>query len=46
MLPGSLSGGKRRHEGSIDLETGLDAKKIHTGAELPVSNLTKSKRNR
>jgi hypothetical protein len=43
MLPGSLSGGKRRREGSIDLETGLDAKKTRTGVELPVSNLTKSK---
>lgn len=39
--PGSLT--KRPREGSLDLETGLDAKKSKTEAPDPASNLTKSK---
>jgi len=39
--PGSLT--KRPREGSLDLETGLEAKKSKTEAPAPASNLAKSK---
>ena len=39
--PGSLT--KRPREGSMDLETGLEAKKSKTEAPAPATNLAKSK---
>ena len=39
--PGSMS--KRPREGSLDLETGLDAKKSRVDPKAPATNLTKSK---
>ena len=34
---------KRRREGSMDLETGMESKKSRNGAPEPASNLAKSK---